>query len=217
MKMEENLNLEDCIRRLKLHFGVNTDKELAQMLGMTAANLSNYKNDKSRSFPYKWIISVANKIGRNLDWVLYGKLCLEGERVYFTEDCNFPPLRIPVISMSEAGQLDEKIDTVARWLAKEYIRFAEPCGPDTFALKVEGDLMEPRFRVGEVIVVDPSLAVKNEDFVLVKDGDDMVFKQLVIDGQSVFLKPINPRYPIKDMTGLKFKIIGKAILKQEKL
>lgn len=217
MKSEENLNLEDCLRRLKLHFGVNTDKELAQMLGMTAANLSNYKNDKSRSFPYKWIISVAKKIGRSLDWVLYGEQCLESEQVCLPEDYDCPPRRIPVISMVEARELDEMIDTVARWLTNEFIRFADPCGPSTFALKVEGDLMEPRFRAGEIVIVDPSLAVKNGDFVLVKDGENAVFKQLVIDGQSVFLKPINPRYPIKDMTGLKFKIIGKAILKQEKL
>jgi SOS-response transcriptional repressor LexA len=216
MKIEENVNLEDCLNRLKLHYGINTDKELAQMLGMTAANLSNYKNGKGRSFPYKWIISMANKTGRSIDWVLYGSMDFELTRGCIQENYNFPR-KIPIVSMGKAGELGEVIDTVTTWRTDEFILFAEPCGPNTFALKVEGDLMEPRFRVGEIIIFDPSIAVKSGDFVLVKDGEDAVFKQLVIDGRSVFLKPVNPRYPIKDMVGLKYKIIGKAIFKQEKL
>lgn len=216
MEKEKDFNLEDCLERLRVHFGVKTDKELAQKLGMTAANLSNYKNIKGRSFPYKWIISVANKIGRDINWVLYGGLWHEGRWIDLPEGYNIPR-RIPVFSMSNIGELGEMIDNVERLWADKNIYFPEPCGPNTFAFKIEGDIMEPRFHVGEIIIVDPSIVANSGDFILAKDGSDTVFRQLIIDGRSVFLKPVNPRYPIKEMVGLKYKIIGKAIFKQEKL
>jgi len=216
MKNDEDVNLEDCFARLKVHFGVKTDKELAQELGMSAANLSNYKKGKGRSIPYKWLIFVAKKIGRSVDWVLYGKVLNDGHWV----DCPDGyciPRRIPVLSMSEAGKISENIGMISRCYADENIWVAEACGLNTFAFKIKGDLMEPRFREGEVILIDPSKDYKSGDFVLVKDGNDTVFRQLVIDGKSVFLKPFNPRYPIKNMTGLEYKIIGKAFFKQERL
>lgn len=75
-------NIDQCIARLKKYFGYKKDRELAIHLGTTAANLSNYKNGKGRDFPYKWAVTAANKIGKSVDWVLYGKPSLsENKRV----------------------------------------------------------------------------------------------------------------------------------------
>lgn len=84
-------NLNECIDRLKNYFNISTDKELAAILGLTAANLSNYKNGKDRAFPYKWLVSVADKIDKSIDWVLYGK---EPEIIKFREGTEFDRLYI---------------------------------------------------------------------------------------------------------------------------
>ena len=63
---------DDCLTRLKRHFNIKTDNDFAQLLGTTPANLSNYKNDKERAFPYKWIIRLARKTGLSIEWILYG-------------------------------------------------------------------------------------------------------------------------------------------------
>ena len=35
--------------------------------------------------------------------------------------------------------------------------------------------------------------------------------QPVIDGNSTYLKPLNSRYPTKDMTGIEFETVGVAV------
>lgn len=66
-------NLDDCIDRLKKLFNVITDKSLANILEMTSANLSNYRNAESRGFPYKWLITMARTHGISIDWLLFGE------------------------------------------------------------------------------------------------------------------------------------------------
>lgn len=41
-------------------------------------------------------------------------------------------------------------------------------------------------------------------------------EQLIIDGPDVFLKPLNDRYPIRDMTGVEFRIIGVVVEKRKR-
>ena len=75
--------------------------------------------------------------------------------------------------------------------------------------------MEPLFHEGETIIVDPGREVINGSYVVAKNGDnEATFKQFVVDGSSVFLKPLNGRYPIKDMTGIRFSIVGVVVAKE---
>lgn len=75
-----------------------------------------------------------------------------------------------------------------------------PVNRYTFALRVQGDSMEPRFTEGMLLIVEPELDAQHGDYVIVKNGgDETTFKQLAKDGSDWFLKPLNPRYPIKPL------------------
>jgi SOS-response transcriptional repressor LexA len=73
---------------------------------------------------------------------------------------------------------------------------------EAFSLRVEGDSMEPEFPHGCIIFVEPRSEALNGDFVVVTldDSRRATFKELVIDGPSRYLKPLNPRYPILPLT-----------------
>lgn len=80
-------------------------------------------------------------------------------------------------------------------------------GPDAFALRVVGDSMVnpgegPSFPEGSLIVVDPHKPPVNGNCVVVglREGEKPVLKQLVIDGPRRYLKPLNPRYPVLEMS-----------------
>lgn len=73
--------------------------------------------------------------------------------------------------------------------------------------------MEPEFVDGGVVVVDPGLDVHSGDYVIAKKGDEATFKQLVMDGSGIFLKPMNNRYPIKEITGGEMRIVGVVVAK----
>lgn len=67
--------------------------------------------------------------------------------------------------------------------------------------------MEPEFLAGDIVTVDPGREAINGSHVIAKNGEEATFKQLVIDGNNVYLKPLNTRYPIKDITGIEIKIV----------
>lgn len=73
-----------------------------------------------------------------------------------------------------------------------------PIRRHTFAVRVMGDSMEPKFTEGMVLVVEPDLEADPGDYVIAKNGSDQTtFKQLIKDGADLYLKPLNDRYPIK--------------------
>ncbi len=87
-------------------------------------------------------------------------------------------------------------------VAEEWISTTERIGPNAFALYVRGDSMEPEFSDGDIILVDPAEPARPGDYVVVRleAEAEVTFKQLVIDGPRRYLKPLNPRYPILEVT-----------------
>ena len=75
-----------------------------------------------------------------------------------------------------------------------------PVRQHTFALRVIGDSMEPKFQEGTILIVEPEMDANPGDYVIVKNGnDETTFKQLIKDGADWYLKPLNERYPIKPL------------------
>jgi len=109
---------------------------------------------------------------------------------------------LPVVSWVQAGAFTEAIDNHAVGDADEWIAIVGNVGAHAFALKIEGDSMSPEFRPNEYVAVDPSREPKNGSFVVAKLSNDNVatFKQLVYDAGRMYLKPLNPQYPIIDVT-----------------
>lgn len=65
-----------------------------------------------------------------------------------------------------------------------------------YALRVQGDSMEPKFPDGCTIFIEPDETPKHGSFVIVKKADlkECILRQFVSEGAINFLKPINPDY-----------------------
>jgi len=115
--------------------------------------------------------------------------------------------RVPLVSWVQAGDWAHAADLLSPGEAFEWIDTTVTVQAHTFALRVTGDSMEPDFPAGMILVVEPEMDAQPGDFVIVKNGDDeATFKQLVRDGADLYLKPLNPRYPIKPLG--RSKIVG---------
>lgn len=64
---------------------------------------------------------------------------------------------------------------------------------NAYALTVKDTTMEPRFPEGTTIIIDPSLTPNDRDYAVVHiDGQKIpTFKQILIDGDATYLKPLN--------------------------
>lgn len=114
---------------------------------------------------------------------------------------------VPLISWVRAGDWAHVADLLQPGEAYEWVETGVTVQPHTFALRVEGDSMEPEFAPGTILVVEPEMDAHPGDYVIAKNGDDeATFKQLVRDGADLYLKPLNARYPIKPL-GLS-RIVG---------
>lgn len=114
--------------------------------------------------------------------------------------------RVPLISWVQAGQWRDVIDNLQPGDSYDSIATTARVGPNAYALRVIGDSMTnpagaPSFPEGTVIIVDPDRNAEPGKFVVVRQNDDRecTFKQLVRDGGKMYLKPLNPRYPIMEM------------------
>lgn len=108
---------------------------------------------------------------------------------------------MPLISEVQAGAFKEHVDNFHPGDGgSEQIATTVPVKRYTFALRVSGDSMEPEFTEGMILVIEPELEVNPGDFVIAKNSNgETTFKQLIRDGGDWYLKPLNPRYPLKPL------------------
>ena len=77
------------------------------------------------------------------------------------------------------------------------------CGADElFALQVLGDSMSPEFDHGCIIVVDPGGVIQNGAFVVAVHDDEYIFRQLLIQEDRYYLKPMKTSYETVEISGL---------------
>jgi SOS-response transcriptional repressor LexA len=81
---------------------------------------------------------------------------------------------------------------------------------EPFALQVHGDSMEPEFKHGCIIIVEPGGYIENECFVVAENSEGLIFRQLIIEGERYILRPLNPAYDEEEIEG-KSKITGRVI------
>ena len=148
---------------------------------------------------------------------------IDGDVAPVTEQ-NFSNLEkqysVPLLTWDQIRNFRQFVDDEAKDRKLQgvtMIKVSRVDGPRVFCCKVEGDSMsssETRhsFPDGTVVQIDPDTPAENQSYVIAKPNKAAapVFKQLVIDGDRRYLKPLNSRYPIIEC-GPDFEIIGVAV------
>jgi SOS-response transcriptional repressor LexA len=113
---------------------------------------------------------------------------------------------VPLISWVQAGAWGNLVDELEPGQAYKRIPTTVHVGARAYALRVVGDSMtnpsgSPSFPEGTILILDPDRQAESGNYVVVRQNGDTecTFKQLVRDGGALYLKPLNPRYPILQM------------------
>jgi DNA polymerase V len=86
-------------------------------------------------------------------------------------------------------------------------------GGESFALMVLGDSMLPEFAEGDIIIIEPEGLAKDGSFVFAWANEEYIFRQLMIEEERWYLRPLNEAYPILEIPG---KEAIKGVITQKK-
>jgi len=187
-----------------------SDAEFARQMDTSKQNVLNWKK---RGIPAEHIFHAAHIINRSPEWIKTGEELIRIDKKHieessFLKESNYSYknddiqlLRVPLISWVQAGHWAEIIDNFEPGSGEEWIPTVAKIGPHSYALKVNGDSMEPEFPNGSIIIVDPDLPIETNSYVIVRleQSNEATFKQYIEEGNIKLLKPVNPRYPILEI------------------
>lgn len=169
-------------------------------------------------------LSVWLKVRR--EWLEYGVIPKEQaetnniHRLHSGDESNVREVtrrfgKVPLISWVQAGAWCES--NFEQHDGESWLSCPVPISGSGYALKVLGDSMTNpgpgrSYPTGCIIFVDPEAETKTGDRVIarVPRTNEATFKILVEDAGRQFLRPINPQYPIIDITE-ETHICGKVV------
>jgi phage repressor protein C with HTH and peptisase S24 domain len=128
---------------------------------------------------------------------------------------------VPVINKVAAGYPTDFNDLdYPVGIADDYIRCPDLHDPNSFAVRVVGDSMEPKFREGDIVIFSPAAEVHNGDdcFVRFTMPHETTFKRAFFEPDNkVRLQPRNEKYSPTIVEGKRINGLYRAVVKYEKL
>lgn len=193
------MSIGQRISKLMLDMDISNAK-LARMIGVSRPTIGNWIDGKSAPTGEN-LTNLANALKVDPNWLMSGKESQArfDNNVDVSQKIPFDGRPIPVISWVAAGSF-EPIETVLRDAeVDEYLPPIKECGRNGYGLIVTGISMSPKFEPEDRIYVNPDFQVidlKTGDLVIVSCAGDneATFKQLIIEGTTKYLKPLNPKW-----------------------
>lgn len=158
--------------------------------------------------------ALASWLGVRREWLEYGVLPQKPTVFHEQSVCkgNVTEVqirsgRVPLISWVQAGAWCEAAYNFDLHDADQWLSCPVPISKSGYALRVQGDSMTNpgpgrSYPTGCIIFVDPEAETKTGDRVIARipRTNEATFKVLVEDAGRQYLKPINPQYPIIEIT-----------------
>ncbi|MBK5400471.1 helix-turn-helix domain-containing protein [Pseudomonas sp. TH39(2020)] len=179
--------------------------EIASLCGVANSAVTQWITGESKSLRPENLYALAKATGFRAEWLAIGEGA-EVEKADSNVGESRQPVesyRYPVISWVAAGAWAEAVEPYPAGFSDRY-EFSEydSKGP-AFWLEVKGDSMTSpagqSITEGTLILVDTEAEAAAGKLVIAKlpDSNEATFKKLVNDGGKLFLKPLNPGYPIE--------------------
>jgi SOS-response transcriptional repressor LexA len=193
-----------------------TQEQLAKACGVSRPAVAQWEsmNVLARTAPrIEHARSIARVTGKDVGWFL-DDTATPHQRLLRMDapDANVSPGpdivgTIPLISWVQAGAFAEVHDLYHVGDFEKEIQVTRRMSQHAFALRVQGDSMQApdglSIPEGYIVHVDPARQWENGSIVVAKlEGEQSAtLKKLQLDGDKMYLKPLNPRYPLIEVTG----------------
>lgn len=200
------MEFKDRLKAARRHANLN-QVELAARAGITQTSISDLERGKSKATAH--VVKIADACGVSAKWLSdeIGPMTTDTyeKRASNVAEARQPveSYRYPVISWVAAGAWAEAVEPYPAGFSDRYEFSEYDSKGAAFWLTVKGDSMTApagqSITEGTLILVDTEAEVAPGKLVVAKlpDSNEATFKKLVNDGGRLFLKPLNPSYPIE--------------------
>ena len=116
---------------------------------------------------------------------------------------------VPIISWTDATQFPAIAQSGN---AQRYLKIGLPVTENIFCLLIEYT-MDSRFSQGTLLIVDHAKTPKNLSYVIVQENGGSIasLKRFILDGDTPYLKSIDPSFPSIKYDSCAFIIIGVVV------
>ena len=180
-------NLSARLFTLQKKLGIKKKDQIAEMLGCSRTMLYNY--EQGDPLPPRDLLAT-----------LDGLEAKAGIEQMFTNraDPGEQGVRIiPVVGWAHAGAAENYEEIPKDWQD----RIPSDCRDQkAFAVRLEGDSMEPDFHEGDVLILQPSEETYSGCLTVIKLADDgIIFRRVELRRDHVRLIPLNPQYTMEEI------------------
>jgi SOS-response transcriptional repressor LexA len=179
--------------------------EIAALCGVANSAVTQWISGESKSLRPENLYSLAKATGFRAEWLAIGEGAETDQSDSNVGAARQPieSFRYPVISWVAAGAWAEAVEPYPAGFSDRYEFSEYDSKGAAFWLEVKGDSMTSpvgqSVTEGTLILVDTEAEAAPGKLVIAKlpASNEATFKKLVNDGGRLFLKPLNPGYPIE--------------------
>ncbi|MBB1489076.1 LexA family protein [Oceanospirillum sediminis] len=187
--------INERIKQRRKELGL-TQQDIANKLKITKASISLWENGSTQPKGEN-LFALSKVLNCSQEWLLYGKGDIKPASEIESNVAPGPEIkrRLPLVNWVQAGTWTPIVEADPSEIESYPCPVA--CSERSYVLRVQGASMEPEFRDGDLIFVDPEAQWKHGSYIVVRMDDDnsATFKQLIIESGKKYLKPLNPNWP----------------------
>lgn len=188
-----------------------TQKDLSLKVGVSHVSISQWEKDETSPRGDN-LMKLSRALGCEPEFILNGD---KSESNVHAAAVDFR--MVPIISYVQAGCWTAESSIRSAEGHMEYLQTNMDLSESSFTLIISGRSMEPEFKEGDAVVIDPEVDPLPGDFVVAKNGqEEALFKKYrprgFINGEEVYeLVPLNEDYPTLRSDQEPIRIIGTMV------
>lgn len=189
-----SLDISSVLNNLLIKHGI-TEAELSRRIDVPRATINRLVSGRTPDPRASTLETIADYFKISVDQLL-GK-----QPIFFSPSENISApvgTKLPIIDWSNIRNWKETIKELKTQHNNDWILVDSSIEKGQFACKITGESMWPNLQDNSIVIIDPERKAKNKDFVVahIKAMDDVIVRQLIIEGKYNFLKASNPIFPI---------------------
>lgn len=170
-----------------------TANELSQHTKIPAATISRLRNNEEANPRLSTLLPLANFFCVTLEQLIGNEPLGDRDKGSFNPESR-QMAAVPLLELEDVEAWIDNSEAVTHEKELPYIKASIKHRSSLFAVKLKGSITANQFAEDAIYIFDSALEPTDRDYILVKVAGHhkITLRQVLIDGDDIYLKPLNP-------------------------